>query len=486
MAESSAASVPEAPVAMPNAAPGADGPAESELSEAGSRSRILAAIAASNLSVLMDVLASQPQGGSPALEAEVRAGRAMAEALEKLDKQTKDLEQARTGASDAKAKYEAEAKLRIEERKTAEEAAADQSASLGEARAQVASTRGQAPASSEEQLQLVAQAARIDDLQATIVSLQTAVRQSEMKGQQLQLELANAKEAMGPTIKAMKAVEEELAHKDRLLRTSEAASATLTNQLAMLQQRMSGVAIGEFRPAKPTRPAEAVMPPSHTEGAPTLSEPPGMGGDVAAAEGAAADGAAAEGGAAVPTVAEQPGEAEELPESVDELQRCLQLERSRVRLLTEEVRALRDEMDHQLERQRRGADRGMREMQTEFARLHRATADMREGVNAAEARAKGEEGFRRRAEQGWLTAQNSLERTQAELQQSHVKVASALRPRRACRWHAPRARCTQDAPPPRARLSLPLARLSLPLACVRVPRPQLAASCRMRPSAAGG
>jgi hypothetical protein len=61
-------------------------------------------------------------------------------------------------------------------------------------------------------------------------------------------------------------------------------------------------------------------------------------------------------------------------------------------------------------------------MQTEFARLHRSNAEMREAVNATEARAKGEAGFRRRAEQGWLAAQQSLERTQAELHQSRVQA----------------------------------------------------------------
>ena len=65
---------------------------------------------------------------------------------------------------------------------------------------------------------------------------------------------------------------------------------------------------------------------------------------------------------------------------------------------------------------------GLREMQSEFARLHKSNAEMREAVNAAEQRAGGEAGFRRRAEQGWLAAQQSLERTQAELQQSRVQV----------------------------------------------------------------
>ena len=39
-------------------------------------------------------------------------------------------------------------------------------------------------------------------------------------------------------------------------------------------------------------------------------------------------------------------------------------------------------------------------VQSEFARLHRITAEMREAVSGAEGRARGEESFRRRAEQG--------------------------------------------------------------------------------------
>ena len=60
---------------------------------------------------------------------------------------------------------------------------------------------------------------------------------------------------------------------------------------------------------------------------------------------------------------------------------------------------MREEAEINIERQRRGADRGLRELQTEVARLQRVTAELREELNEAGQRAKSEAGFRRRAEQ---------------------------------------------------------------------------------------
>jgi len=113
---------------------------------------------------------------------------------------------------------------------------------------------------------------------------------------------------------------------------------------------------------------------------------------------------------------------EELPEGEEELAKGLRHERARVRVLQAEVQSVRQEADDLIERMRRGADRGLREMQSEVARLHRSQAEMREAVQAAEGRAKGEEGFRRRAEQGWLAAQQTLEKAQAEVHQGRVQA----------------------------------------------------------------
>ena len=199
-----------------------------------------------------------------------------------------------------------------------------------------------------------------------------------------------------------------------MLRTSEASNATLTNNLAALQQRASGIAIGEFRPNRPPQ-VSTTKGETPGTGVPTLPEAGDAEAEAAAkAEREAADALAGE---LLAVEAE-----EELPTSVDDLQRGMRHERARVRLLQAEVSQVRDEMAEQLERQRRGADRGLREMQTEFARLHRSHVEMKEAVNASEQRAGGEAGFRRRAEQGWLAAQQSLERTQAELQQSRIQV----------------------------------------------------------------
>ena len=162
-----------------------------------------------------------------------------------------------------------------------------------------------------------------------------------------------------------------------------------------------------------------------SEGAPALGATGEAVTDAAAAAAdaiARADAAAAAADAATSAVLGAEAEFEnDMPGNVDELQRALRHERARTRVLRAEVAAVREETEHTLERQRRGADRSLREMQSEFARLHRENAEMRESVMAADGRANGEAGFRRRAEQGWLSAQNGLEATQAELQQSKVQ-----------------------------------------------------------------
>ena len=240
----------------------------------------------------------------------------------------------------------------------------------------------------------MAQETRINELQAVVVSLQTQLRQSEMRGQQVRLELANAKESLGPTLKALKVAEEEGEHTKRLLRTSESSNATLLTQVAALQQRVTGIAIGESRPPKP--------PVSASASAATAAAGVPVGGAAAAAPDADARAAEAAAAAIEARVAADAAAAAEepLPSSVEEMQQALRHERARVRVLQAEVSNARQAAEETLERQRRGADRGLREMQSEFARLHRITAEMREAVNGAEGRARGEESFRRRAEKG--------------------------------------------------------------------------------------
>ena len=426
------------------------------------RSRVIAAIATANATTIGETIESLPADlAGAALEAEVRAAKAVQAALEERAAMAAELAEAKARAESLKADVDAEVAKRKAAEASSASAAAQHQGAVAQLKTEVRAAKGQGPVSSEAEVAAIAQETRINELQAVVVSLQTQLRSSEMKYQQTALELANAKESVGPTIKAMRGVEDELAHAQRMLRTSEASNVTLTNQLAALQQRMAGVAIGETRPprpAPPRRPTEGVAAPT----APSLQATGGGGGGggggaappptMPTAETATTEEqqaavkvqamvrgknarkdleAGGGGGSVAPSlnvsgtkhvVAAAAAEEAPLPGSIDEAHRALQLERARVNLLKAEVAAVRDECEAQLERQRRGADRGLREMQSEFARLHRSNAEMREAVSAAESRAQGEAGFRRRAEQGWLAAQQSLERTQAEHQTSRVQV----------------------------------------------------------------
>jgi len=357
------------------------------------RSRLMVAITAMNPKGLQQVLQSLPPSAQ-ALETEIKAAQAVVELLSRYDQLVKEQADVRASAEDLRIQLESEARARRGAQEDARQAAAGRQAGEAQMRTELRAARGQAPPSSEQELTAMAQETRINELQAVVVSLQTQLRQSEMRGQQVRLELANAKESLGPTLKALKVAEEEGEHTKRLLRTSESSNATLLTQVAALQQRVTGIAIGESRPPKP--------PVSASASAATAAAGVPVGGAAAAAPDADARAAdAADAAIEARVAADAAAAAEEpLPSSVEEMQQALRHERARVRVLQAEVSNAREAAEETLERQRRGADRGLREMQSEFARLHRITAEMREAVNGAEGRARGEESFRRRAEQG--------------------------------------------------------------------------------------
>jgi len=357
------------------------------------RSRLMVAITAMNPKGLQQVLQSLPPSAQ-ALETEIKAAQAVVELLSRYDQLVKEQADVRASAEDLRIQLESEARARRGAQEDARQAAAGRQAGEAQMRTELRAARGQAPPSSEQELTAMAQETRINELQAVVVSLQTQLRQSEMRGQQVRLELANAKESLGPTLKALKVAEEESEHTKRLLRTTESSNATLLTQVAALQQRVTGIAIGESRPPKP--------PVSASASAATAAAGVPVGGAAAAAPDADARAAEAAAAAIEARVAADAAAAAEepLPSSVEEMQQALRHERARVRVLQAEVSNARQAAEETLERQRRGADRGLREMQSEFARLHRITAEMREAVNGAEGRARGEESFRRRAEQG--------------------------------------------------------------------------------------
>ena len=397
----------------------ADEPAEAAADEPYSyQSRLLAAIAAKNATALNEMIGSMPPE-VPADDLTLTAARIAAEVLADNSKHRQTIAQLEAAAAGNAKQLVSEKAKQTQLEQSASTAAADHAATAAQLQTEVRAARKEGPVSSDAELKLVAQETRINELQAVVAKLQSKLRETEMREQQKTLELVNTKESIGPTVKAMRAVEDELAHSQRMLRTSESSNAVLTNQLATLQQRATGVAMGETRPPKPLPPAMVAAGDTPNPGMPTLQ----AGG---AAEGAAASAAVPDGDAVAADIAAASiatgGAAEEaMPTTMGDFEHALRHERARVSLLRAELTAVRSESEGQLERQRRGADRGLREMQTEFARLHRVSAEMKEASNASEHRAAGEAGFRRRAEQGWLAAQQSLERVQAELQQSRVQ-----------------------------------------------------------------
>ena len=226
------------------------------------RSRVLAGIAASNAKGLDEVLSSIPPKLLGLLEMELNAAQAVQELLSKVEHAMSGQAKKQADASELKRQAESEAAARVAAEETARRDAAQHQADVAQLRAELTAAKGQAPPSSEVELQAVAQETRINELQAVVVSLQTQLRQAEMKAQQLTLEVAAGKEAVGPTVKAMRVVEEELANTQRLLRTSEASNATLLTQVATLQQRASGAALADGL-AKPLKPSPPIARQAH-------------------------------------------------------------------------------------------------------------------------------------------------------------------------------------------------------------------------------
>ena len=375
-------------------------------------SSLLAAISALDAAALTNALKSIPPELEKDLGAEIRAAKAVVDTLEKQATLSAELAEAKEQAQNLQIQLAAEGSNLKQSERTIAASVAEHSVAHAQLETDFKAAHGQ-PSSSESELVAVARETRINELQAIVASLQTKLRQSEMASQQQTLELANTKASVGPTLKTMNAMERELEQAKRMLRTSDAANAQLTNQLATLQQRMSGaLESGVDKVRKPTGPGPLSSPGK----APTLLQADGgvrFGGDADEQAEVVMDSSAA---AELETDLSREGA---MAQDGDQ---DLRHERARLRLLRDENAALRAECESQLERQRRGADRGLREMQSEMARLHRSNAEMRDAVQAAEGRSAGEANFRRRAEQGWLQAQRSLEKVQAELQASRIQV----------------------------------------------------------------
>ncbi|KAL1521966.1 hypothetical protein AB1Y20_021612 [Prymnesium parvum] len=217
-------------------------------------------------------------------------------------------------------------------------------------------------ASAAGRLEEMGQQTRVEQLQAAVVSLQTEVRQAERRARQAAEAAEAAREGAAAERRAAAAREEEVLHAKRMQRGAEERCEALERRLALLGEAGGAPAAGS---------------PAH---------------HVAAASPPAAD------------------------DDTDPL-RSAQLERARRRALEVEVSSVREGA----ELARRAAERRVRELQAEAARLQHAAAARDEAAKEAERRAEGEAAFRQRAEQGWVEAQAAQQRLQAELRAEREK-----------------------------------------------------------------
>ena len=160
---------------------------------------------------------------------------------------------------------------------------------------------------------------RINELESVVVALQTAVRHEEQEKQRVQTELGVAQQTGGAGAAAYAELEARQQRTQRQLEQSERTAAALQQQVKLLEEWQHEHRLNSQRVA-----TELALP---------------------AAEGAAGEG------------------------TIEEATRALERERGRRQLCEAELLKLKGEAESQLDRQRKGADRSMRELQGEVARL---------------------------------------------------------------------------------------------------------------------
>ena len=293
--------------------PGADAAADLALA----RQLILAACASGNAGALSERLDGVSAALSAELQTEIGAARKTLELLEERQSQAAALDAERAAAAELRQQLAASADDR--RRGEAEAATSVQQLTSDLAAAKAGAAHAAAAPAAAAGLDTMQLKTRINELESVVVALQTAVRHEEQEKQRVQTELGVAQQTGGAGAAAYAELEARQQRTQRQLEQSERTAAALQQQVKLLEEWQHEHRLNSQRVA-----TELALP---------------------AAEGAAGEG------------------------TIEEATRALERERGRRQLCEAELLKLKGEAESQLDRQRKGADRSMRELQGEVARL---------------------------------------------------------------------------------------------------------------------
>ena len=281
------------------------------------RQLILAACASGNAGALSERLDGVSAALSAELQTEIGAARKTLELLEERQSQAAALDAERAAAAELRQQLAASADDR--RRGEAEAATSVQQLTSDLAAAKAGAAHAAAAPAAAAGLDTMQLKTRINELESVVVALQTAVRHEEQEKQRVQTELGVAQQTGGAGAAAYSELEARQQRTQRQLEQSERTAAALQQQVKLLEEWQHEHRLNSQRVA-----TELALP---------------------AAEGAAGEG------------------------TIEEATRALERERGRRQLCEAELLKLKGEAESQLDRQRKGADRSMRELQGEVARL---------------------------------------------------------------------------------------------------------------------
>eukprot|EP00962_Isochrysis_galbana_P029930 scaffold9668_cov101-Isochrysis_galbana.AAC.2 len=362
------------------------------------RERLFAAISSGNLTATREVLESiSPSLSSGKLSAECGAAAKVVEILTEKERVEAEVAEARERARQLEArsiaadaaKSRSEAEKREEARRGAQRVAqleedlrrAEEregaAAIAGAALGRVVGTDGAA------RVEGIQASTRVNELQGVVVSLQTRLRQSEQQVAHAAVRVEAAEAASDPLLKQIEDRDAELAHVRRMLAQADESSTVLQQHLSVLQARMAESSF-----------AAVAAGPGEATGAEEVAAALATGGDP-----------------------------------VEALKASLDAERGRRKQAEAEAARARAQASEQLDRMRKGAERSMRELQGQVARLQgevvRERQSVGEELTAARSKAAAESEFRRRAEEGWQESQRATEAAKGEAGQLRERAAAA-------------------------------------------------------------
>ena len=292
------------------------------------RQLILAACASGNAGALSERLDGVSAALSAELQTEIGAARKTLELLEERQSQAAALDAERAAAAELREQLAAAADER--RRGEAEAATSVQQLTSDLAAAKAGAAHAAAAPAAAAGLDTMQLKTRINELESVVVALQTAVRHEEQEKQRVQTELGVAQQTGGAGAAAYAELEARQQRTQRQLEQSERTAAALQQQVKLLEEWQHEHRLNSQRVA-----TELALP---------------------AAEGAAGEG------------------------TIEEATRALERERGRRQLCEAELLKLKGEAESQLDRQRKGADRSMRELQGEVARLQARPRAIRRAI----------------------------------------------------------------------------------------------------------